>query len=141
MSSRPETVSAPLRYFFFSPSLLSPFQLEGYPAGRRDDIYRAFEAFMNVLVHGSLERLFEDPNNARDLASMKSETDYCSRGTNYPGLSQLRNLLPEETFPNFFADLLEIQNYVRKRQPLVQSEPDYPFLVGIAQNIIDNLQQ
>ena len=140
-SSAEDEKPSPSRYFFFSPSLLSPFQLQGYPAGRRDDIYRAFEAFMNVLVHGSLERLFEDPNNARDLASMKFETDYCSRGTNYPGLSHLRNLLSEETFTKVFADLLEIQTYVRERQPSVQSEPDYPILVGIAQNIIENLQQ
>jgi serine/threonine protein kinase len=139
--SSAEAKPSSLRYYFFSPSLLSPFQLEGYPAGRRDDIYRAFEAFMNVLVHGSLERLFDDPNNARDLASMKSETDYCSPGTNYPGLSHLRSLLSEETFPQVFADLLEIQTYVRERQLLVSSEPDYPFLVQIAQNIIDNLQQ
>ena len=57
-----------LRYYFMEPTLLSLFQLSGSPIGPRDDIYRAVEAFANVVSRNKLSELF-------DLALKLDEND------------------------------------------------------------------
>lgn len=87
---QPVVPPSPYSYYFLNPVLISPFQLEGHGVSRRDDIYRAFESFMDVLTRGALGRLFdlaerldtepsapESPETRPRLHKLKSAMDFC----------------------------------------------------------------
>ena len=44
----------------YNPALLSPFELAGFRRGRRDDIYRAFDVFMNILTRNKIYGFYQD---------------------------------------------------------------------------------
>ena len=124
-----------IRYMFFSLNLLSPYQLNGHILGRRDDIYRAFESFVNVLSQGNIERLFDTspPAPVNKLVDLKTTTDFCSPE------DMLQNFQLHDTFVTIYPVLFEIQAYVRDPQKGLAEDPNYAWLLERAHKIIDLL--
>ena len=162
-SSEPEVASL-RRFYFLNHVALSPFQLKGYRVSRRDDIYRAFEAFIDSLVFGSLRSLFafadeNDPQrklgqavlvlkSALDFSSEEQgDIDWSQLGGNsaiiekikkYPGLKQLQTHLGNaDRFAKVQTILREIQWIVRDEPSSIS--PNYGCLIAKALEIVDLL--
>ena len=155
------------RFYFLNPAWISPYQLQGHRVSRRDDLFRAFESFMDVLVFGSIGRLFivADRVDRRvesrpKLLKLKKKMDFCSffpsdnneliidselgpdlidAISRYPGLISLEANLG----PNFLAVqeiLRDIQTHVRSlKTPNV--DPNYAMLINSARRIVNLLYQ
>ncbi len=153
----------PELYQSANPALLSPFELAGFRRGRRDDIYRAFELYIDIITRGRLRDLYtkvrdivsfsemsvlksrlhittdrRDPTRAAAILPEKSEL--IALVNQYEGLTTVTSSWP--SMGEFFANMEE---YVKGRlgdQPLMSSdsEPDYDWLLKQASSILNEIK-
>ena len=153
------------RFYFQYPAWISPYQLEGHRVGRRDDLFRSFESFMDVLVSGSIGRLFlladrldRGIESRPRLRILKKNMDFCALlqsenslgfpelGTElsvavsrYPGLVSVHAKVGSY-FGEIQKKLREIQTYVRNLGD-PSEEPNYAMLIHNAREIVNLLYQ